>query len=107
MSGGHISYHLQRATYTAVAGAASGTVKLYHSHAKMALVIIKADTSSTTFDVAMTDMFGNTVYESINNTGELRDLPDIPSYGSMTLSISNSSDLTEGFTQMIAFEEGV
>ena len=100
-----ISYHTQRASYTAVAGSASGSVLLYHSHAVMAMVIMKADTSSTTFDVTMTDMFGNTVYEALNNTGELRDLPDIPSYGNFALTISNSSVADEGFTQLIAFKE--
>jgi len=67
-------------------------------------IFIKADTSTTTFDVSLTDVFGNVTYVVQNITGQLNSLNVIPCYGNWTLSIDNAS-VDEEFTYCFIFRD--
>lgn len=86
---------------TIASGAGSKLIKITHSILRQ--MIVKSATSTTTFDVTLTDRDGNIVYSSTDNTGELNELPDIPTWGWLTLAISNAS-VDEDFSYFLACE---
>lgn len=92
----------ERGTITASSGSADATIQAKHYLLKQ--IFVKAATSSTTFDVKLTDVFNNIIFVRSDNTGELNELLDLPSYGNLTLTVFNSS-ADEIFTYLVAFRD--
>ena len=67
-------------------------------------VFVEAETSTTTFDVTLTDRFGFIVYERTTNTGKLSEMMQKLAYGNWTLTITNAS-VDEAFNVLLAFRE--
>lgn len=67
-------------------------------------IYIEANTSTTTFDVTLTDRFGFVVFERYDNTGKLSEMLQKIAYGNWTLTISNAS-ADETFDVLLVFRE--
>lgn len=67
-------------------------------------MFVKAATSTTTFDVSLTDRFGLEVYTRDNNVGELSENIQKIAYGNWTLNITNAS-ADEVFDILVVFRE--
>jgi len=89
-------------TLTASSGSASGSLLLSYGFIKQ--IVVKAATSTTTFDVKLTNTDSVIVYEEIDIIGELNELLELPFYGNLTLNISNAS-VDENFTVYTAARE--
>lgn len=102
-----IAFHVPRDTVTPASGTATVTISPFHSDALSKLFQVVAATVTTTFDVKLTDKFGDVIYEFLNVTGELRERDtEIPIYGDVVMTISNAS-ADELFTHKIAMLENV
>ena len=89
-------------TLTTSTGAAS--VNFYCSTGAIAQVFVKPATSSTTFDVTLTDDDNNVVYTRADNTGELNEQLHLPAYLYYTLKIANAS-ADEAHKYIVMIEE--
>jgi len=89
-------------TLTAVTGSAS--VSIYCSTGNIKQVFIKPVTTSTTFDVTLTDENSNIVLTRTDEQEELNELVDLPCYATYTLSIANASK-DEDFKYIIMIQE--
>jgi hypothetical protein len=67
-------------------------------------IFVEATTSSTTFDVTLTDKFGLVVYERFDITGKLSEMLQKIAYGNWTLTISSAS-VDEAFDVLLVFRE--
>jgi len=87
-------------TITASSGTAAATI--LSSGGLMKQLFVKPATSSTTFDVSITDVYDNVVFEREDNTGILNELEvNLPEYGNYTLTVSNAS-ADEAFAYVIS-----
>ena len=69
-------------------------------------IIISPATSTTTYDVKLTDIFSIDIFEREDETGKLNeDSKWLPMYGNLTLTISGAS-ADEVFTYLLVFNEG-
>lgn len=84
-----VSVHPENGTITAVLGTISANISSYQSEIKF--LFVKAATSTTTFDVTLTDIFNNVILQRTDVTGELSEQLVLPGYGNVTLTILNSS----------------
>jgi len=87
---------------TASAGTFSVTIPATAGMCKQ--VFVESETSTTTFDVKMTDIFSLDVVEGTDSTGLYNELMDLPCYGAWTLTISNASE-DELFNYLIVVQE--
>lgn len=87
---------------TAVGGTIAVTIPATEGICK--LLYISAATSSTTFDVRITDRFSINVLDDENATGIYNQLLGLPIYGNITLRIRNAS-VNEEFTYLIVMQE--
>jgi len=96
-------HHIQRGTVTTSGG--SATVSLTCMHSQLAMIFIEPATTTTVYDVKLTDTYSIDVYERTSATGTLRDSNrPIPVYNNMTLSIDNAT-ADEAFTYLLVFRE--
>jgi len=65
-------------------------------------IIIKPDTTTTTYDFEIVDVNGRSVYEETNCVGEFNQLVDLPIYGNVTVNITNSS-VDEDYLLLLTF----
>jgi len=94
--------HKQKASITAASG--SGTATILAASGVMKQIFVKSATSTTTFDVKLTDVHSLDIYETTAITGVLNEMVDMPSYGNYTLTISNAS-ADEELTYLLTFIE--
>lgn len=67
-------------------------------------IFIKSATSTTTFDVKLTDIYSNDVFYRNDNTGELNELLELPGFANWTMTIENAS-ADEEFTYLLVAHE--
>lgn len=96
--------HEFNASATTSSGSAAITVKSPLNYGILKHIFIKAATSSTTFDISLTDKYSNITTNYDDNTGVLTESTEIMSYGDWTLTISNAS-VDEAFTIHLTFLE--
>jgi hypothetical protein len=92
---------------TATPSVGTFSVTVVNSEARILLQLyLKSTTSTTTFDVTIIDVWGNSIYESIDNTGTHNAFLSVPAtqYGNWTLQVSNAS-AAEVFTYLLLFKE--
>jgi len=65
---------------------------------------ISPATSTTTYDVKLIDTNNITVLSRENETGELNELIELPTFGNFTLTVDNASK-NEKFTYTLKFKE--
>lgn len=99
--GQHI-FHTQKGTITPSSGTATASLTL--TDGVMKQLFIKPATSTTTYDVKLTDLNSLDVYEEQDVTGTLSDLTEFPIYGNMTLTIFNAS-ADEAFQYLLVSKE--
>jgi hypothetical protein len=88
---------------TPTTGAVSVTA--YCSSGFIRQIFLKSTTSSTTFDVTVTDANSDIVLHRENETGELNELVDLPTYpDNYVLAIANAS-VDEAFTYKLLIDE--
>lgn len=92
----------QHGSTTTLSGSASEN--LLYNHSEIRQIYVEATTSSTTFDVTITNNQGIDVYVSNNNTGKVTENAAMPMRGNGTLTISNAS-ADEGFNYYISAME--
>ena len=97
-----IMNHIENGTITASAGTGSSNIRAGNNI--LMQIFIKATTSSTTFDVSLTDIHDNVMLRRLDETGELNELMEVPAYGNWTLTIANAS-VDEDFDYLLAFRE--
>ena len=97
-----IVIHKQSSTVTAAGGTATATLSILQGVLKQ--LYVEAATSTTTFDVTLTDIHSLVVYEMTDVNGVLNEMMDMPAYGSYTLTIANSS-ADENLTYLASFLE--
>lgn len=86
-------------------GTGTATVGKSNCGAMLKQIKVKATTDTTTFDVSLTDIYGNLQAEWFDQTGELneRDM-ELLAYGKWTLTVSNATN-DETFTYLLVFLE--
>ena len=89
----------QKGTFTPSAGLASVTIRLNDCLLKQ--IAIDSTTSSTTFDVKITNSRSIDVYDVDDFTGYALETVDIPLSGNATLTIDNAS-VDEVFTYYVS-----
>jgi len=89
---------------TITASAGTGAATLIAGNNILMHIFVKAATSSTTFDVSLTDVYDNVVLRRIDQTGELNELLALPSFDYWTLTVENSS-ADEDFTYLTVARE--
>lgn len=95
--------HLEKYSITASSGTVSKTI--YTGQGNICYeIFVQAATLSTTFDVTLTDIYGNITFERLNNTGQLSEMLQKITYGNWTLTISNAST-DESFMVLLTFRE--
>ena len=94
--------YIKQGTMTASAGTASVTIPAIDG--KCVLLHVSSATSSTTFDVRLTDKFSINVLDDTDATGIYNQLTQIPVYGNFTLTVRNAS-VNEVFTYLIVIRE--
>lgn len=94
--------HVNKKSITTVLGTASATIR--GSDSNLLHIFIQAATSSTTFDIKLTDIYGLVTFIRKDNTGDLNELLNMPCYGNWTLTIENAS-ANEAFTYLFVFQE--
>lgn len=67
-------------------------------------IIVKFDSSNTTFDVSITDSNNDVVYSRDNETGSINELIQLPMLGNYSLEITNASKDENYTVQIIAHE---
>ena len=67
-------------------------------------IYVEAATSTTTFDVTLTDKFGFVTFERFDNTGKLSEMLQKLAYGNWTLTITNAS-VDEAFNVLVVMRE--
>lgn len=87
-------------TITAVTG--EGNYEIATNNAILMQLIVKAETSSTTFDVIIEDKSNNEIFGEEDYTGKCNELLSIPSYGNWILKIDNAS-VDEDFKCILTF----
>ena len=87
---------------TASAGTIAFTLESRRGMIKQ--ILLKATTSTTTFDVKLTDSNGRDIYTTTDETGILNELIDLPTFAALTVTIENAS-VDEVFTYHFALEE--
>ena len=92
----------KKGTVTVSAGSASLTIPTTDGICKQ--LFVKSTTSTTTFDIKLTDRFSLDVLNDTDITGLYNQLMELPCYGNWTFSISNAS-LDELFTYLIVVQE--
>lgn len=97
-----ILIHPFKSSVTASSG--SGSVLVPTKNQMLHQIIVKSATSSTTFDVILTDIYDNESFREEDITGTLNRLLQLPSYGNWTLSIENAS-VDDDFSILLAFRE--
>jgi len=97
-----IGVHQEKYTITTSSGSASKTIKAGGNICYD--ILVKATTGATTFDVSLTDIYGNVVEYWQDNTGQLNERLQKLTYGNWTLDISNSS-ADEDFNILLLFRE--
>lgn len=90
-------------TITAVLGTASTLIRA-RAHGICRMVIVKPTTNTTSYDVAITDKYGYTVFQESDLVGEKALGADIPVFADLTLTISNAS-VDEDFDVMCPMVE--
>lgn len=94
---GFIQVVHKKGTLVAALGLVSMSIRLNHTLLKH--LIVKAATSTTTFNVALTDVDGLAIFNLEDVTGELNEILDeIPTHYDVTLAITASSVASESFT---------
>jgi len=66
---------------------------------------INPSATDTTYDVTMTDDTGSIAYQSLGNTGTLRDDTKVGLYGIYTFNVSNTSTSDNTFTIRIIWDD--
>lgn len=95
--------HLEKYDLTAASGTVAKTI--YTGQGNICYeIFVKAATSSTTFDVTLTDIYGNVTFERLDNTGQLSEMLQKITYGNWTLTILNAS-ADEVFNVALTFRE--
>lgn len=97
-----IIVHHDREIITASTGTISRNVKAGQNICHQ--IYIKADTATTTFDIKLIDIYGDTVFEREQITGLLNEEVTLLTYGNWTLTILNAS-ADEAFTTNFVFRE--
>lgn len=97
-----IGVHQEKYTVSTSSGSASQTIIAGGNICYD--IFVKAATSSTTFDVSLTDIYGNVVYTRNDITGELSEQLQKLTYGNWTLNISGAS-ADESFKILLLFRE--
>lgn len=97
-----IGVHQEKYTVTASSGSAAQTIVAGGNICYD--IFVKATTSTTTFDVSLTDIYDNVVYVRSDVTGELNEQLQKLTYGNWTLSIDNAS-VDEDFKILLLFRE--
>ena len=67
-------------------------------------IFVEAATSTTTFDVTLTDRYGFVTFERDDNTGKLSEMMQKIAYGNWTLTIANAS-ADEAFDVLVVMRE--
>lgn len=95
--------HLEKYSITASSGTVSKTI--YTGQGNICCeIFVKAATSTTTFDVTLTDIYNNVTFERLDNTGQLSEMLQKITYGNWTLTIANAS-VDEEFMVLLTFKE--
>lgn len=97
-----IGVHQEKYTVTASSGSASHTIIAGGNICYD--IFVKSASSTTTFDVSLTDVYGNVIYTRTDITGELNEQLQKLTYANWTLSISNAS-VDEEFKILLLFRE--
>lgn len=97
-----IPVHQEKYSITPTSGSVSQTIRAGGNICYD--IFVKATTSSTTFDVSLTDVYGNVVEYWQDNTGELSERLQKLTYGNWTLTISSAS-VDEAFNVLLLFRE--
>ena len=99
-----MSIIINPATGTVTTSSGSASATLVARHDILMHMFVKATTSSTTFDVTLTDHNSNVVLTRTDQTGELNELIQLPTFKNLTFAIANAS-ADESFTYSFAFRE--
>jgi hypothetical protein len=94
-----VSVHPDSGTIETLLGTVSTNIVSYQSEIKF--VFVKAETSTTVFDVTFTDIFNNVIFQRLDITGELNEQMCLPGYGNLTLTIANAT-VDEEFNYVIS-----
>jgi len=97
-----IVVHKQSATIAASGGTATATLNILQGIMKQ--LYVEAATTTTTFDVTLTDIHGLVVYELTDINGVLNEMLEMPAYANYTLTVANAS-ADENFTYLSTFLE--
>ena len=92
-----------RTTLTASGGSASGNTD--DIRGLLQNIFVKPNTSTTTYDLKITDDQGDDIYEQKGLSGTHREQIIIPIKGIHTITISNSSVAAEVFVVKLSLEE--
>jgi len=95
--------HPEKYQLTAAAGTVSKTIFTGGGNVCYE-VFVEAATSTTTFDVTLTDRYGFITFEREDNTGKLSEMLQKIAYGNWTLTIANAS-VDEAFNVLIVMRE--
>ena len=91
--------HPEKLTLTTSSGSATGNTKRLVGILRQ--VVVSPATSSTVFDVTITNPQSSTVYERLSEAGELSEEVQLPLHGIHTVSLSNATADEEFSIQLI------
>jgi len=94
--------HTNQGSVTTVAGTISAN--LTAGHGILMQMFVKPATTTTTFDVTLTDIYDNVILTREDQTEDLNETLLMPTYGNLTFTISNAS-ADEAFDYLFAIRE--
>jgi len=90
-------------TGTITVSSGTGTATIVSKHMLVRHILVKATTSTTSFDVKLTDINDLDVLIREDNVGELSEMIAMPAYGNFTLTVSGSS-ADEDFSYVLGLQ---
>lgn len=81
--------HPEKVSLTTVLGAASGNTQ--NLNGIVYEILVKPTTSTTTYDITLTDSSGVVIFEQLSETGTLNEVNMLPVWGVYTISLANAT----------------
>ena len=97
-----ILIHPEKHTVTPSSGSATQTIKTKNHLLKW--IHISPATATTTYDFTLTDVYDHVIFDTVDEVGKYSEPEELPTYGNLTLTISNAS-VDEVFNVLMAFRE--
>ncbi len=77
-------------TISTVLGTATTLLRV-RAHGMFGMLTVSPTTSTTSYDISITDSYGNVIFEEFDLVGAKTFKPDIPVFANVTLTIDNAT----------------